>query len=401
MLPKRTRLFRIEPLGLGTSQVESFKNYFYRLATAHAVTPFQLLCSEMPELVQKTPSGRLMPPLYLAHREGLVQKINELTGNTNLQCLTMTRWRGICAKESLVKRVHAWCPRCLTLGQPYERLLWTISSVSWCPVHRLPLVMKCPNCNKVQSVSRIGFIPGRCLSCRTALTNRVSSRRVLTSEWNQYLAFEIGRLLSIGPIQDLPDENRLQAIITYAETAVPGDSCSARLKHFRVSEIVFSRGGGKTTTMKLENLCRLAYGTGLPLPDLLLSKLPSTVTTRCPVPGGIRTRRGRWAALNLESQIRSALSATTPATTQRSLAAEFHISPTTFKSHCPVLCKALRQLRRNRLKRGTKLRLTRLIAEINLIRLDLQAKGLSNSPNRIRRELKLQDYRLSFQIPFT
>src|SRR5260370_35013125 len=46
-LPPRSRLYRLEPIGMGTPYVESLTSYIVRLADAHCVTPKALVMYEI------------------------------------------------------------------------------------------------------------------------------------------------------------------------------------------------------------------------------------------------------------------------------------------------------------------------------------------------------------------
>ena len=45
--PLRSRLYRLEPIGLGTWLVESPSSYIHRIASAHGVPTWLLVCWEM------------------------------------------------------------------------------------------------------------------------------------------------------------------------------------------------------------------------------------------------------------------------------------------------------------------------------------------------------------------
>ena len=50
-LPSRSRLYYLEPIGVGTAQVESLTSYLSRLARAHSVSSRRLAMAEMATLL--------------------------------------------------------------------------------------------------------------------------------------------------------------------------------------------------------------------------------------------------------------------------------------------------------------------------------------------------------------
>ena len=57
LLGPRTRLYHLEPRGLGTPQVESLTGYVMRLAEAHRVTTSRLVTAEVWPLLQAQGDG--------------------------------------------------------------------------------------------------------------------------------------------------------------------------------------------------------------------------------------------------------------------------------------------------------------------------------------------------------
>src|ERR1700683_189509 len=55
LLPARTRLFNLEPIGLGTPYVESITSYISRLAGEHHVAPWVIVSRDIaPRMSRKT-----------------------------------------------------------------------------------------------------------------------------------------------------------------------------------------------------------------------------------------------------------------------------------------------------------------------------------------------------------
>ena len=51
IIPQRSRLFFLEPIGVGTPYTESLSSYLTRLAQEHCVTPKKLIMGEIAPLI--------------------------------------------------------------------------------------------------------------------------------------------------------------------------------------------------------------------------------------------------------------------------------------------------------------------------------------------------------------
>ena len=59
--PRRSRLYRLEPIGIGTPEVESLSSYLNRLAQAHRVTVTTLIVHELLPHVGTPAPPRCLP----------------------------------------------------------------------------------------------------------------------------------------------------------------------------------------------------------------------------------------------------------------------------------------------------------------------------------------------------
>jgi hypothetical protein len=183
VVPPRSRLFHLSPVGLGTPLVECLTSYFSRVAEAHSVSPGALQHYEVPR--------------YGAHRQNIfscgiksrarsftaginatgalaadiVSAIGKLTARDNLQYLTMIPWKSIFPSPMLMRGVAAWCPVCLaswakTGKTVYVPLLWTLEAVKFCPCHRCALRLTCPHCSLPQPLLGQRSWVGFCTRCK-------------------------------------------------------------------------------------------------------------------------------------------------------------------------------------------------------------------------------------------
>ena len=181
-LPERSRLYSLEPIGLGTGEIESVTSYISRLAIAHTVSTWTLLSREIgPKLFDSNPILRSRLGELVATTGSSLNGENDtsrkavcilasLTCRTDLRHLTMAFCRGYVSSRFLVGVKQIWCPQCLAEWKAqslpiYWPLLWQIMAVKVCPKHGIPFEKCCPVCKcsffPVSAHTRPGYCP-RC-----------------------------------------------------------------------------------------------------------------------------------------------------------------------------------------------------------------------------------------------
>ena len=285
------RLFRVEPIGRETEEVEGFSSYLLRLAKAHGVTLGRLLTElksayavENPEWRERTVTDanpatlpEMVRPIYSAAE--LLEVVEHYTGVSGLRATTFQSLREACYRSVGLFHHHMrWCPECfkedIALGMtPYFRLIWSFKDVKYCHKHDVPIVTRCPKCySRQNSVSRVRGIH-ICRNCETLLlekhrneevkahTGRADYRdlRDLTGfvASNPMLIFEDGaarRLLQaiFDRVWELEEEREFWKILPKEQSLM----------------ISYS---DKKLTLKM--LRRIAYRLGISLPGLLAGEV--------------------------------------------------------------------------------------------------------------------------------
>lgn len=188
VIPPRSKLFRLAPMGLGTTHRECLGSYLMRLADAHCMAP-QTLAREVlfPDKVS-TP-GHELPARNFddAWRQPYfngtgatwtewVTRLEAATSQGGLGDLTLGFLRGLASMRGLVCASPRWCPACFREGVPYARLMWSFQDVTCCPVHQVRLVGEC-GCGSadVRARGTVKSLPGICLNCARDLGQAVPS----------------------------------------------------------------------------------------------------------------------------------------------------------------------------------------------------------------------------------
>jgi hypothetical protein len=161
LVPPRTLLLPLEPIGIGTPFVESLTSYVSRLAEVHAVRVSDLVGYVLakyapcdgPIVSARTRDCRMGSGFHPgAHsingvsddaRRWIVA-VETATNRTSLRFLTLSPLKQVFCRQSLFRKIQAWCPACFEDWRQsgsllYLPLLWALRMVSVCVKHRRPL----------------------------------------------------------------------------------------------------------------------------------------------------------------------------------------------------------------------------------------------------------------------
>lgn len=166
-IPPRSRLFSLEPIGIGTPACEGLTSYIIRLSAAHSVSPRRLIRTQFaratPEISQLLSAAffRLNARTINAHgayASLFVRATMALTGVGALDQLTLLPLAKLLPPngEGLIARTLRWCPECLaeaasnTTLKIYRPLAWSFQHYRVCSIHRCSLRDRCPSCGSYQ-----------------------------------------------------------------------------------------------------------------------------------------------------------------------------------------------------------------------------------------------------------
>jgi len=241
-IPSRSRLYSLEPIGIGTPETESLTSYVSRLAEAHSVRVRELVVHELlpflgrPHLADarnanlltafwRNETRALNGTRTLARK--LVQALEALTGRCDLRFLTLLTWSEVLPRRQLQKPTRAWCPACFEEWRQsgrfaYDPLVWTLAPVTFCPQHRQPLRVVCPfpDCRRPSPWLSSRSRPGCCARCGRWLGNpgthgaSVEGERLAQDERSQahvWTYHAIAELIASAP--SLPEPPRRENLV--------------------------------------------------------------------------------------------------------------------------------------------------------------------------------------------
>lgn len=292
-VPLRSRLFRLEPIGIGTADVECLTSYIARLAEAHSVSPRKLLCKEV-----LAPAGK-QSVHYSASSQFSACQINGMTNlagittialealtlRNDLRYMTMLAWKNALSSNQLMRTQKAWCATCyeerITADAVvYDSLIWMLRPVSICQWHHERLRQICYHCKHPQPLLSTFYRPGYCSRCQRWLGNTETLKgepeRLEVAEEKKQISIInlIGELLSCSPRISLPQNPQI-----FRENLIQHINNSARGNINLFSDLVFIWSGTirrllkGETKLRLEILCQLCIKLNvLPL-DLLCKEI--------------------------------------------------------------------------------------------------------------------------------
>jgi hypothetical protein len=297
-MPKTTRLYVLEPLGVGTIETESLTSYVRRLAAAHVVSPSALLRLEVLEPHRLSAGQRhqsMAPVLGTESINGarrsrlLVDALEELTGVSRVrETSLLDRDRAVCF-DGAFRDFRAWCPECLTDGTPYDRLLWSFSAIKTCVRHDCRLEDRCPRarCGKPHRPWHRSASPGGCPFCGEPLDRPAEGGRQTEPAAMELVLRDFLTLLMTGSAVT-PD-----SIARGVIALLGGRTWTEVTQLTRVSRATLCGIRRQSLRPNVDVLLRLMVASGESVADFLAHPARRIVTRRLPAVSSSTLRRGR------------------------------------------------------------------------------------------------------------
>jgi transcriptional regulator with XRE-family HTH domain len=416
--PPHSRLYALEPLGVGTPYAESLTSYVSRLAEAHSVSLRTLVIQELLPLLKQdylfNSLGNSLAAFWIeaaralngtgALAQGWAQALQHLTLRTDLRSLTFLPWTAVLTQQRLLRITRAWCPDCLvewqTAGHPiYEPLLWKVMAVSICLRHRRALMEVCPhpNCGATLPVLASRFHPGYCSKCSGWLGfTAEQSNPAWTAQqwqWHFWVAEAIGELIAhqVDP-KISPHLSNIPSLIAASRDQAGNGSTQNLAERLQLSRRTVNAWHSGKQIPQLESLLRLCYCGGVSLYDLFtapsgaldLSKIRIGSLPDLPNPTGQRRRRTHFDTPRIQQDLENTLvQKETPPPSLRTVAKHLNYSPRELREHFPGLCRAISNRRKNYFKSRREQRLHQREKEVQQAILAIHAQGSYPSSHRV------------------
>jgi len=211
----RSRMYKIEPIGVGTSRCESLTSYIYRIAIAHNFQTGHFIkevlakeSSNLPDQSSWRNEDNSDGNQYLMNGLGInaetrVNQLQQLIDKTNLQCLTMLPWKTLISKEKLIRKNYYVCPICIDkqniTSDFYIPLAWYINPVTICNIHEVKLLTGCPYCHKKFSLHSVASRFGCCPSCTRYLGSKIYGINENINEKEKWISNHFYEMIQNNP----------------------------------------------------------------------------------------------------------------------------------------------------------------------------------------------------------
>lgn len=215
---QRSCLYSIEPIAIGSFEIESLSSYLSRLADVHCVTVGDIISHLIaPDIHKKyiksiafnggngfyKSSSAINGHGNIA--EDFIEIIESLTKRKDIRKTTLLNCRELVPFRGLQKNSRFWCPSCFQADLDskqivYERLSWTLQPFHKCVIHDRVLESVCPFCKSCMYTLERRSAPGYCTRCFYWLGNYTEdkSANIHSSKSNELMRIFFEELVNLS-----------------------------------------------------------------------------------------------------------------------------------------------------------------------------------------------------------
>jgi hypothetical protein len=284
LMPRRSALFCLEPIGCGTALTESLTSYMARLSQEHSIAVNDLISSRLMVGFAReyllSPQGTRSSSWSRCSRaingvgvwaRDAVCSLESLVWRSDLRYLTVLPWADVIPARGLLKRSREWCPACYREWQEngtpiYDPLIWFLKPVRICLRHQRELDRVCPQCSREIPCLSSQVVPGFCPHCGSPLwvmtgdTPRTSRLDPRCRRWQAWIADELGEMFAeIARGTHAPRRAHLQAFFQSCAESVFAGSSSETARLVQVSPRTMREWIAGSQLPTLENLLVSCY----------------------------------------------------------------------------------------------------------------------------------------------
>jgi hypothetical protein len=235
--------------------------------------------------------------------ERIIGPIEDLTGFKDLHLLTLSPLVKLDGVGRLsVAEYRKWCPYCycddVTAGlPPYDRLLWSIKLVNFCPVHDVPLLRKCRSCGGDRTPLRYGRdLSGFCPHCFSWLGEGFIPRKSVGDDQTSHARWvtrSLESLLNQPPEEGTPLLVNFQHVIRDLASQHHAGAVAHVAHHIRRNRSVTASWLSGASQPAWDAICDISYVYQQPLPLMLRGQVCELLTIDpLPLPATARPRQG-------------------------------------------------------------------------------------------------------------
>lgn len=275
----RSVLHALEPMGIGTPEIESLLSYLCRLAVSHSTSTlslsravahhFEHAVEEQFDWYHRQLSGVGESALTWS------SALSALTSVPRLDLLTFLPWKDVIAQNGLpIVSKGQFCTHCLaedlaTGKAPYFRLAWESKAVTVCAKHLVRLTQHCPCCGMDNVRHAAAFVvPGWCTKCGAFLGSAASDAPTSTDPAELWRARQVGELVSAhSQLATPPQRQNLMDAVQHLIEEMDGGQSARFAKRIGLSKgtVHYWLQTDKTPTLEASLMVAAQSGIGLTL----------------------------------------------------------------------------------------------------------------------------------------
>ncbi|GGE81275.1 TniQ family protein [Priestia taiwanensis] len=176
----RSSFYNLDPIGIGTANVESLTSFIMRLCKVHHIRIRALFTYIYKQRLVSKPisfQSDYFNRGKMLYNQEITAALGKLTKRFDIAFLSLYLFPEYIYGRD-VKKYRVWCPSCFeedesSLALVYDRLLWNLEFVKICNVHKCLLETRCPGCSRKNPVLSVKLSIDFCHHCGYKLSNVV------------------------------------------------------------------------------------------------------------------------------------------------------------------------------------------------------------------------------------
>ncbi|MFJ8459745.1 TniQ family protein [Lysinibacillus xylanilyticus] len=229
--PERSICYPLEPMYKDSIDVESLTSYIQRISEAHTIAVSSLVKHLIFPTIysddtQEYTDNKLYKSYYKSYSINgfnqqasfILHALRKLTGRKDLDDLTWLKIAPLLSQGDIKVSRH-WCPACIYEQKneniAYEKLIWSLNSVTLCLIHNCYLESICPFCKKENKQLDLYSVIGYCSKCKNWLgSNLVINNNTCeeTTEWQKWVYKNVEEFMKSEMKEFLNRDNILDAV---------------------------------------------------------------------------------------------------------------------------------------------------------------------------------------------
>lgn len=382
-IPQRSSLYNLEPIGIGTPQVESLTGCIQRLAYEHCLSTWMLVSRKIaPSISKEYLSENSEQNLSAFFSKGNMlngtgsiaqdwaQAVEGLTRRYDLKFLTLLSFVEIIPLRNSFRKIRSWCSCCyadwlLARQQPYAPLLCTLDGITICVNHERLLDSKCHRCNQELPLLPRQHALDYCSKCGEWLGIKHTKDSCDTNlsedllKQQNCIAQNLGELFAVAPtLKIVPKAETIAENLTQLAEHTTSGNIKKFARELQITGGVVERACSGKRTPSLSNLLEICYQLNISPLNLVIStaNIINTVDYNSPffqrrkekeeikvVTDNSHCRKKNLDQRKIKVYLQSLLDDDAPPPPISTITKELGCNSKTLQYHAPDLCKQIVQ----------------------------------------------------------